>query len=321
MGYLYALIAAVLFGINGSVTRVVIDAGLTPAQLTLMRVATTAVIASVFLLIANRAAFRVSPRQLVVFAVLGVTGVALLQFTYATAIGLLPVGITLLIEYTAVLMVAVIAWAFFKERVRARLWVAIALVLVGLTIVARIWDSRLDAVGVAFAFGAAICLTIYFLGGEREVGKASPMAVAFWAMTFATLFWLIFSQWWTIDPAIFTTPISLQGNLEDVLVPLWVPLLWNLLLGSFAPFFLSLLALRYLSATAAGIVATAEVIFAFVFAWLWLGEGLDAVQSAGAGIVLIGVVLAQTARQNKVVDADLALADTSGSPPAVPGIR
>lgn len=321
MGYIYALIAAVLFGINGSVTRVVIESGLTPAQLTLMRVGTTAAIAAVFLLIGNRSAFRVSPRQLVVFALLGVTGVALLQYTYATAIGLLPVGITLLIEYTAVLMVAVIAWAFFKERVRARLWVAIALVLVGLTVVARVWDSRLDAVGVAFAFGAAICLTIYFLGGEREVGKASPMAVAFWAMAFATLFWLIFSQWWTIDPALFTTPISLQGNLEDVMVPLWAPLLWTLLLGSFAPFFLSLLGLRYLSATAAGIVATAEVIFAFVFAWLWLGEGLDVIQSVGAGIVLVGVVLAQTARQNKVVDADLALADTSRSKPTESSIR
>jgi drug/metabolite transporter (DMT)-like permease len=56
-------------------------------------------------------------------------------------------------------------------------------------------------------------------------------------------------------------------------------------------------------------VATAEVIFAFLFAWLWLGEGLDGVQIVGAVIVLVGIVLAQTARVNKVVDADLALAD------------
>ncbi|PWB96979.1 DMT family transporter [Salinibacterium hongtaonis] len=311
MGYLYALLAAVLFGINGSVTRVVIEAGLTPAQLTLVRVATTAVIAAAFLLMRDRAAFKISLRQVLILALLGVTGVALLQFTYATAISLLPVGITLLIEYTAVLMVAVIAWAFFKEKVRARLWIAIALVLVGLTVVARVWDSELNAVGVAFAFAAALSLTIYFLGGEREVAKSSPMAVAFWTMTFATLFWLVFSEWWTIDPGLFTTPVSLQGNLDSVMVPVWVPLLWNMLLGSFAPFFFSLLALRYLSATAAGIVATAEVILAFFFAWVWLGEGLDTVQTIGAGLVLLGVVIAQTARQNKVVDADLAIPDAA----------
>ena len=45
---------------------------------------------------------------------------------------LLPVGITLLLEYTAVLIVALVAFFFFKERVKARLWIAIALVLIGL---------------------------------------------------------------------------------------------------------------------------------------------------------------------------------------------
>jgi drug/metabolite transporter (DMT)-like permease len=311
MGYVYALVASLLFGINGSVTKVLVEAGLSPAQLTLFRVASTAAIAAVVLLITNRAAFRVTVRQLAVLAVLGVVGVALLQFTYAVALSLLPVGITLLIEYTAVLMVAVIAYFFFREKVRARLWVAIAAVLVGLTVVAQIWNSDLNPFGVLMAFCAAIALATYFLGGEREVGKTSPMAVTFWTMTSATAFWLVFSGWWQLDASLFSTPVSLEGNLAAIMVPLWMPLLWNMLLGSFAPFFLSLLALKYLTATAAGVVATAEVIFAFLVAWLWLGEGLNTVQSFGVGIVLVGIVLAQTARINKVVDADLALSDAT----------
>lgn len=309
MGYLYALLASVLFGFNGSVTKVIIEAGLDPAQLTLFRVASTAVIAGAVLLGTDRAAFRVTARQLGILAVLGVVGIALLQYTYAVALSVLPVGITLLIEYTAVLMVAVIAFLFFRERVRARLWLAIAAVLVGLAVVAQIWASDLDPFGVVMAFCAAAALTIYFLGGEREVGKTSPMAVTFWTMTSATAFWLLFSGWWTLDPSLFATPVSLDGNLAAVMVPLWVPLLWNMLLGSFAPFFLSLLALKYLTATAAGVVATAEVIFAFLFAWVWLGEGLNTVQVIGVSIVLVGIVLAQTARINKVVDADLAISD------------
>ena len=43
-------------------------------------------------------------------------------------------------------------------------------------------------------------------------------------------------------------------------------------------------------------------------AWLWLGEQLDLLQIAGAAVVLVGIVLAQTARSTKtVVDADLAI--------------
>lgn len=307
MGYVYALCAALLFGTNGSVTKVIIEAGLDPAQLTLFRVSGTAVIAAVVLLLLNRGAFRVTWRQLALLAFLGVVGVALLQYTYAVAVSLLPVGITLLLEYTAVLMVALVAFFFFHERVRARLWVAIGFVLVGLAVVAQIWASELLPFGVLMALMAAVCLAIYFLLGEREVGKTSPMAVAFWTMTASAVFWGIFSGWWNIDPAIFTTPVSLSGNLSALELPLLVPLLWNVVMGSFLPFFLSLLALKHLTATAAGVVASAEVIFAFIVAWLWLGEGLNLVQIVGAVVVLAGIILAQTARLDKVVDADLAI--------------
>ena len=314
MGYLYALLAALLFGANGSVTRVVMDAGFTAAQLTLFRVATAAVIAGVILLIANRAAFRVTRRDLLILAILGVFGVAMLQFSYAVAISLLPVGITLLLEYVAVLLVALVAFVVFKEKVKPRLWVAIGCVLVGLAFVAQVWASELNPLGVAVALFAAMMLTTYFIVGEREVGKTSPMAVAFWTMGFATAFWLIFGGWWDIDPTIFTQTVSLSGNLENITLPFWIPLLWNMVLGSFAPFFLSLLALKYLSATAAGVVASAEVLFAFLVAWLWLGEGLGPLQTIGAAVVLVGIVLAQTARINKVVDANLALSESPRQP-------
>ena len=69
-----------------------------------------------------------------------------------------------------------------------------------------------------------------------------------------------------------------------------------------------------LSATAAGVVASAEVLFAFLVAWLWLGEGLGPLQTIGAAVVLVGIVLAQTARINKVVDANLALSESPRQP-------
>ena len=307
MGYLFAVLAALLFGMNGSVTKVIIEAGVTPAQLTFFRVVTVFAIAGVSLAIGHRAAFRITPRQIAVMAVLGIAGVALLQWTYAVAISLLPVGIALLLEYLAVLAVAVIARVFFRERVKARLWVAIGLVLVGLALVAQLGaGGDLSVVGVLFGLAAAATLTLYFLVGERQVTATSPMAVAFWSMGFASLFWACFSGWWEFDPALFIEPVSLGGTLDAVVVPLWALLAWNGILGSFAPFLLSFLALKHLRATAAGIAASAEVLFAFAVAWLWLGEGLGSLQLAGALLVLVAIVLAQTARAAGVADADLA---------------
>lgn len=309
MGYVYALLAAVLFGANGSVTKATMEAGLTPAQVTEFRLVGTSIIAGLVLLVLDRRAFRLPRQQWPIMIVLGVVGVALLQATYAAAVQILPVGIALLLEYTAVLMVALVAYFIFREPVKARLWVAIALVLVGLAVVAQIWASTLDALGVVLALAAAVCLAVYFLVGERQVARRSPLAVSFWTMTIAAIFWSFVSGWWELSPSVLVTPVDLGGQHGELLVPMAVPLAWNVVMGSFAPFLLSLAALRHLPATAAGIVASSEVVFAFAVAWVWLGEALDLVQIIGAAIVLAGIILAQTARASKtVVDADLALA-------------
>jgi drug/metabolite transporter (DMT)-like permease len=308
VGYLYALLAALLFGANGSLTKLIVEAGLTPTQLTQFRTLGTAVLAGAILLVSDRAAFRLRPRQLLTMAILGVGGVALLQASYAGALQLLPVGIALLLEYTAVLLVALVAFFVFREKVKARIWVAIGLVLIGLAVVAQVWSSSLDPLGVVLALVAAVTLAFYFIVGERQVGATSPLAVAFWTMTFATAFWALFSGWWMLRPALFAEPLQVGGVVGSLEPPLIVPLVITVVAGSFAPFLLSFSALKHLSATAAGIVASSEVLFAFVVAWLWLGEQLDALQVAGAAVVLIGIVLAQTARSTKtVVDADLAL--------------
>lgn len=307
MGYLFSLLGALLFGANGSVTKVVIEGGLTPLQLTQFRVLGCCAIAGIVLLIVDRRAFRLTRRQLLVMAILGVFGVAILQASYAAAIQLLPVGIALLFEYTAVLFVALISFLFFKEKVKARLWVAIGAVLVGLAVVAQVWASSLNVAGILLAFVASASLTAYFLIGERQVGATSPLAVAFWTMLFASVFWAFLSGWWELSPSVLLREVSLSGNLEAVVLPLWVPLAWNVVFGTFLSFLLSFLALQHLTATAAGITASSEVIFAFAVAFLWLGEGLSPVQLLGAAVVLVGIILAQTARANKVVDADLAL--------------
>lgn len=306
MGYLFGLLAALLFGANGSVTKVVLDNGLDPTQVTQFRTLGTFLIAGSILLFTNRAAFRLPWRQVGIMAILGVVGVALLQATYAFAIQLLPVGIALLFEYLAVLIVALVAFFFLKEKVRPRLWVAIGCVLVGLTVVAQIWSSALDGLGVLMALAAAVTLAIYFLIGERQVTATSPLAVAFWTSGFATLFWAPLSGWWRVDPTIFVTPVSLSGSLAAVVVPSWVPFAWLIVMGSFLPFLLSFAALGRLKATAGGIVASSEVIFAFIVAWLWLGEQLSVFQLVGAAIVLAGIILAQTSRPDHALDADLA---------------
>ena len=311
MGYIIGLLAALLFGSNGSVVKLVLSEGVTAAQMTFFRATATMVVAGIVLLFTERSAFKISFKRLLAMAALGVLGVAMLQWFYALAIERIPVGIALLFEYLAVLAVAVIARFVFKEQVRARLWVAIVLVLIGLGVVAEMWNSSVDGLGMIFALIAAASYTIYFLIGERALQGMNVVAMTFWSMLFASVFWAFFSGWQDMDFSMFSKSISLTGSLAAIYLPLWVPLLWILTMGSFVAFYMSFKSLSLLPATSAGIIASSEVIFAFIVAWLWLGESLSFVQILGALIVTAGIILAQTARGGKVVDLDLATTTAS----------
>jgi drug/metabolite transporter (DMT)-like permease len=313
MGYVIGFLAALLFGSNGSVVKLVLSEGVTAAQMTFFRATATMIVAGIVLLLSDRSAFRISFKRLLAMAALGILGVAMLQWFYALAIERIPVGIALLFEYLAVLAVAVIARFVFKEQVRARLWVAIVLVLIGLGVVAEMWNSSVDGLGMIFALIAAASYTIYFLIGEQALKGMNVVAMTFWSMLFASLFWFVFSGWQEMDFTIFSKSISLTGSLSAVYVPLWAPLLWILTMGSFVAFYMSFKSLSLLPATSAGIVASSEVIFAFIVAWLWLGETLSLIQILGALIVTAGIILAQTARGGKVLDLDLAT--TTGTIP------
>ncbi len=321
MGVVYGLLAAIIFGANGSLVKVVMSAGLTAGQVTQFRTLGTAILAGAVMLAIDRSAFRLTRRQVGAMALLGVAGIAVLQWSYAMSIARLPVGIALLFEYLSVLIVALVALLVYREHVHARIWVAIGLVLGGLAVVAEVWHSSLDGLGVLFGLVAAVTLAFYLLAGERLASATSPLAVAFFTSAFATGAWAFLSGWWEIDPAVFGEDVSLGGALEAVELPLWIPLLVVVAGGTFLPMVLSFAALVRLRATTAGILASSEVVFAFVVAWLWLGEALTPVQIVGAAIVLVGIVLAQTARPGSVVDADLALPPTGSIPVAGPGAR
>ncbi len=305
LGAIFALIAAILFGLNASTTKVIIEAGINAEQVVFIRSLFSFVLALSWALIANRKEILVKPKMLPRLFVLGVIGVGMLQWTYSMSLVRLPVGIALLIEYTAVLWVPIVALVFFKEKVSRVIWLGAALVIGGLAVVAQIWDTQLDPFGMFLAFCAAISLTIYFITGERIQRVLPTNVVLAYGMFFATLFFLPLSNFGSFDFAIINSSLDLSGNLAGVELPMWVALIWLGVLGSFVPMAFSYLALRHLSATVVGIIATSETVLAFGFALAWLGELITLTQALGGIVVVIGILIAQTARKQsaeKVVD-------------------
>jgi drug/metabolite transporter (DMT)-like permease len=300
VGYAATIGAAGLFAVNGTVSTLALEAGLPPARLTALRCAGAAVGLLAFLLVTSPGRLRVSARELPFLAVFGVVGVALTQWLYYVAIGRLPVGIALVFEMTAPVLIALWVWLVRGEHVRRRLWAALGLSLSGLVLVAEVWEGggSLDGVGVLAALAAAVCLATYYLMGERGTHTRDPVALTCWSFVAAALFWSVAQPWWNFDPAVLgeRVPVSI-GALE---LPLWLVVTWIVVLGAIVPFWLSIGALRHLPPTTAGLVATVEPVLASIVAWLWVEQVLSDWQVLGGLIVLVGIGLAQTARREPV---------------------
>ncbi|MBE3076440.1 MAG: DMT family transporter, partial [Actinobacteria bacterium] len=209
----------------------------------------------------------------------------------------MPVGIALLFEYTAPLMVAL--WVRFvqKQPVKSRLWLGLAFALGGLALVAQFWKGMtLDPIGLISAVGAGAALASYYLMGEHGQRERDPISLIGFSFGFSAILWGIVSPWWEFPFARLTHTVDLPGALPGS-APLWLMVLWIIVLGSVAPFLFVLFAVARLGPARVGLIGMLEPVGAGIIAWVLLGESLNAIQIVGALTVLVGIVLAETARQ------------------------
>lgn len=297
VGYTMALGAGTLFAINGTVSKVILESGMSSLRLTQVR-STGALIGLALIILATRPRdLRTNRRELVFLAVFGVFGVALVQLFYFLAIHRLEIGVSLLIQYLGPLLVALFAFFVLKEHVRTRLWIALALALGGLTLVVDLWHGiSLDGPGVLFALCSAVTFAGYMLLAERAVGRRDPISLLCFGFLFATIFWAIAQPWWSFPFDLPGRSVSLLGRLSDVHLPIWLLMAWMILLGTIVPFFLIVGSMRHITATRAGIVAMIEPVVASIVAYAWLGETLSGTTLIGGAVVLCAIMLAQTAR-------------------------
>ncbi len=305
------VLAAALFAVNGTVSKLVLGSGLSTLRLVQIRSTGAAVLLCVLALALDRGALRIRRGELGFLLAYGVLGVAMVQWLYFVAIARIPVGVALLVEFTAPLLIALWMRFVLRRPVASRVWPALVLVLAGLALVARVWAGlALDGLGLTAATLNAAVLGAYYLLGERGMRRRGPVSLAACGFTVAALFWAVLLPWWTFPFSALTTSVPVVDGLA---VPAGLLVVWVVVLGTVAPFSLVLLGMRHIGATRAGLLGTLEPVLAGMVAWALLDEHLAAVQLAGAAVVLAGIVLAESAR-TPAATADDDAADDDEAP-------
>ena len=296
------MLGASCFIVNAGVSRVALRAGVEPSMLTTIRVSMTFVILLLVAVLFRRSALRPpTGRGLALVVGHGLIGVAALQWTYFVAIDRLPVGMALLLEYQAPILVAL--WARFvqREQVSSRLWVGLVLAVLGLAAATEVWEgAKFDGLGVLAGLAAAVCFAGYFLIGEAatnsEHARLDPLRVILWSFGVATVALNVLVPLTGFDTGLLDDRVSLLGELGGQHAPLWLVLGWVVLLGTVVPFFAELFALSFVRATTVTVIAMLEPIGVSALGWAWFGESLGVVAVIGCFAVVAGILLAQAAR-------------------------
>lgn len=296
IGYTYMTVGLFFFAVNGPVAKLALINGLESAQLSAFRIEGAFVFLLIAALFTSRKELRVKRNEILPLIGYGFFGVAMTQFLYFVAIKRIEVGVALIIEYTAPLFVALYVRFVMKKEVSKRVWFSLLLALIGLSLITQVWTgSKLDPFGVLCAFGAAIALAIYFIGGEPLAAKRNPIALTALSMGVGAIFWIVVQPWWTLPWNLLSNPVSLPHELGSVSLGLIVA--YIVIFGTVAPFWLYFIAFKYLDSKKAAIFGLLEPVGASITALFLLGESFIGIQILGGALVLIGVIYAETAKK------------------------
>ena len=296
-GVIALFIAALAFSINGIVSKLVLEAGLSPWRMAEVRSTGAFTAFLIYLLIFKRSALKFDLKAMPEMLVYGIIGYAGVQAFYFVAIVRMPVSVGLIIEFTAPIWITLWIRYVRKQYVPRTMWVAVMLAFSGLLLIAQVWKGlTFDGIGIIAAFLDAFALTAYFLLGEKWGKRAATETLMIYGFGISMLFWWVTFPLWTYPTEIFTKEIDLRGQLAGVNAQGWVLILFVIFVGTIIPYTGNLIGIKKTSASSAAIIGMLEPVLAGIFAWIWLSETFNAIQLVGASAVIAGIYIATKVR-------------------------
>jgi drug/metabolite transporter (DMT)-like permease len=286
-----------VFSFNGVISTVVLD-HITPFRLAQVRSIGAFFILLAIALFIDRESLRAPKKLVPKLAAYGIIGFAAVQAGYFLGIQRgVPLSLVLIIEFTAPIWIALWIKYVRKIYVPASMWGAIALSLLGLILLAQVWNGlSFDLLGLLGALLSAFALTAYFLIGKSFGTSRTALSLTVWGLGMASIAWSSSMPLWNFPFEVFTIDMDLMGVFAGSTLPGWMLILWIIVMGTIVPYLFVISGLRLLSASTSSVIGMLEPVFAGIFAWMWLQQSWNGIQLTGAAVVLVGIYIADRAR-------------------------
>jgi len=287
-GFALALLSAATFGTSGTFASALIDAGWSPGAAVTMRISIAALILAVPAIVTLRGRWQVLRRNIGMVAIYGLVAVAGCQVFFFNAVQHLSVGVALLLEYMGVVLIVGWLWLRTGQPPRRLTIAGSVCALLGLVLILDlVGGTQVDLVGVLWGLGAAVGLAVFFILSARSDGELPPLAMASGGMTIGAVALLILGGLGVLPMAANTDDVDFAGRQVSWLVPV----LGLSLIAAALAYVVGISAARILGSKLSSFVGLTEVLFAVLFAWVFLGQMPTAMQLAGGVLIVAGVAL------------------------------
>ena len=290
VGLAMATVSAAAFGSSGPMGKALIDAGWTSGAAVLVRLGGAAVVLWIAAAVLLRGRLRLSAGAVRTLLLYGTVAMAGVQLAFFNAVRTLDVGVALLLEYLA--PVLLLTWTSLRTRTLPRrpTLAGAGLTLVGLVLVLDLTGAgEVDPAGVGWGLLAAVCLAAYFALSARQHDDLPPLLMAAGGTTvgalviaLAGLVGLVPMQVAAVDTVLAAQPVN------------WlVPAGWLVLVSTVTAYLTGIGGVVRLGPRPASFVSLSEVLFAVLVAWLLLAELPGLLQLLGGLLILAGIVVIQ----------------------------
>lgn len=275
-------LAALFWGISGGVAGILLDGGWDAAVVSFYRGFIGLLFALIWLIV-QRSHSGLASRQLWFWSVVAGLGVAGNFTFYFISIEHGSVAVAATLMYCAPVFVYLVSFALKLEQPTAAKWLAIALVMVGVVLLTKLYAigaSGLSLIGVATGLLAGLSYAMFIFGFKYAASHGSPSAILSIAFAVLTVVLLL--------PADLPQTLSVINAPE---LPLFVALG---ILGAGISFLLYVVGIKHAAPALASMVAMVEPVTAILFGVAVLGESLGVIQMVGMGIILMTVTALST---------------------------
>lgn len=311
LGLAVAVSASIAFAGAGPFVKPLLDAGWSAGGAVLVRLGLAALVLLPVVCFAVRRDPGVLVRHWAWITGYGALGVAGCQLAYFLAIERMPVGVALLIEYIAPVLLLLGTWARTRVRPAALSLVGAGLAIFGLALVIDVaGGGGLDPLGIAFAALAALMACAYFLIGANAPSDLPPVALIGGGLAVSTV---------TVGAvgAVGIVPIvvlpDVSVTLLDQQVGWWLPMSVVVLVGTVGGYLLGTIGAKLLGSRLASFVGLLDVVATVVMAAVLLGEIPTTMQLIGGGLILTGVVAVRLAPDHRAPTVEGGVPDLVGS--------